>query len=430
MRCESIESTTQLSIAIFGASKFWASHENGFLCQMNIAARTQTRVLHVCPDPVFDLGGVGQIVQWLAADLATRYRVSLAAPQANDPGMPDELVAAMEERINIPRGRWNGPNRRRFLEQVRQGGFSLVHFHGGAFAFDGHLPWRSPLHRLCFSGIPWMLSDHYAPSLTDGLFPPAYPLLAKWSKTALAWSSKVFLLAFCKQEVFDSDENRMQIGRWFPWARRKMRTIYHSGLVGSAPAPRPQAEIFTIGNLGHFAWRKGQHDLLNAFILARHTHPHLRLIMAGPGMDGECGRWVRQEVARQKLDEVVSLPGGLKDKSEFWNTVDLYVQPSRAEGAPMALMEALWHGKPAIGTAVSGIPEIIQGDVNGLLVDAAQPERLASAIVRLATEPDTCHRFIQNGARHVLARGMTRKDMSEHYAALYESIIRQNYPTP
>jgi glycosyltransferase involved in cell wall biosynthesis len=165
-----------------------------------------------------------------------------------------------------------------------------------------------------------------------------------------------------------------------------------------------------------------------AFIAARRVLPYLRLIMAGPGLDGDCAQWIRREISHRQLERVVSLPGGLKDKTAFWESVDIYVQPSRAEGAPMALMEALWHGKPAIGTNVSGIPEIIDRNVNGLLVEAGQPAQLAGAIERLISEPEARRRFSENAAQHIQARGMTRRQMSDRYAALYATILQRIHP--
>ena len=119
------------------------------------------------------------------------------------------------------------------------------------------------------------------------------------------------------------------------------------------------------------------------------------------------------------------MPGGLTDKTAFWKTVDIYVQPSKYEGAPMALMEALWLGKPAIGTRVSGIPEMIRHQFNGLLVEPGKPAEMAAAIERLMTEPETRRRFAGNAAAHVQAMGMTRKDMCSHYANLYDTILRK-----
>jgi glycosyltransferase involved in cell wall biosynthesis len=386
------------------------------------------RVLHVAAGPVFDLGGLGKIVQWLVTGLSRHYCISLAAPDAQGADMPEEIASCLENRITIPHPKWNRSGRERFLHHLRAEGYDLIHFHGATFTFDGHLPWRSPLHRLCLAKQSWILSNHCAPSLTEGLFPSRYPLIPKLLKSILAWSSKCILLGCCRQEIFDSDENRLQIARWFPWAKMKMRTIYHSGLEGSPPRPVFSPEVVTIANLGHIGWRKGQHDLLKAFILAQQKMPRLRLILAGPGLESECARWICNEIRLRKLESVVQMPGGLSDKTAFWQAADVYVQPSIYEGAPMALMEALWHGKPAIGTRVSGIPEIIQHDVNGLLVESGKPEEMAQAIGRLVVESDTRRRFSENAAAHIQAKGMTRKDMVRHYVELYDSVLTNSRP--
>ena len=392
----------------------------------NTTAVNQLRVLQVSTEPVFYLGGVGKIVQWLIRDLSTQYRISLAAPDAAAAAIPDDLASCLENRISIPQGKWDRESKRTFLKQIQAGQYDLIHFHGGTFTFDAHLPWRSPLHPLCLARVPWITSNHCAPSLTAGLFPPGYPRPAKALKAALAWSSKCFLLAFCRQEVFDSQENQGQISRWFPWAKAKLSTIYHSGLEGTPPRPVVSQEAITIGNLGHVARRKGQQDLLAAFILARRKFPRLRLVLAGPDGGDDCMRWIRNEISRLNLETVVELPGGLSDKTGFWKAVDIYVQPSHYEGAPISLMEALWLGKPAIGTKVSGIPEIIQHEVSGLLVEPGKPAELAAAIERLVVDFDTRRRFSENGAARVLAQGMTRKQMSQKYAHLYTKVLAGN----
>jgi len=123
------------------------------------------------------------------------------------------------------------------------------------------------------------------------------------------------------------------------------------------------------------------------------------------------------------------MPGGLTDKTSFWKTTDVYVQPSQFEGAPMALMEALWQGKPAIGTRVSGIPEIIQHDVSGMLVEPGNPAAMAAAIQRLVLEADTRRRFSENGAARIQSMGMTRKDMIRNYLELYAAIFVGRKPS-
>jgi len=73
---------------------------------------------------------------------------------------------------------------------------------------------------------------------------------------------------------------------------------------------------------------------------------------------------------------------------------------------------------------VSGIPEIIQHEVSGLLVEPQKPSELAAAIERLIVEPDTRRRFSENGPARILAQGMTRRLMFQKYADLYTRTIR------
>jgi glycosyltransferase involved in cell wall biosynthesis len=392
----------------------------------NSLKASQLSVLHVAGGFVFDLGGGGKIVQWLMEDLSKQYRISLAAVDADSSCAPPALSECLERRFVIPSQKWDERARKRFAEQIQEGGYRLIHFHGATFSFDAHVAWRSPLRRVSMAGVPWIFSNHYAPSLTDGLFPPGYPLMAKCLKALLAWCSKGLLLAQCGQEVFDSDENRSQISRWYPWARGKMRTIYHSPLEGAPPEPVFAQEVVTIANIGHIAWRKGQKDLLDAFAQVHGRFPRLRLCLAGPATDAAYAQLLHDEISRRKLNGSVEMPGGLTDTKAFWRAVDVYVQPSHYEGAPMALMEALWLGKPAIGTRISGIPEMIEEGVSGLLVQPRNPEQMAAAIERLVVEADTRRRIGQNAAAHVKAKGMTRREMSRQYAALYEAILAKS----
>lgn len=73
---------------------------------------------------------------------------------------------------------------------------------------------------------------------------------------------------------------------------------------------------------------------------------------------------------------------------------ELFVLPSviaadgQMEGIPVALMEAMAAGKPVIGTSISGIPELIDDHVSGLLVDPANPRQLAQAMTTLLGNPE------------------------------------------
>jgi glycosyltransferase involved in cell wall biosynthesis len=74
----------------------------------------------------------------------------------------------------------------------------------------------------------------------------------------------------------------------------------------------------------------------------------------------------------------------------------VYVQPSRIaadgdrDGIPNVLLEAMAMGLPVVASNVSGIPELVDSGVNGLLVSPDDPAALADAIVRLIQQPALC----------------------------------------
>ena len=86
---------------------------------------------------------------------------------------------------------------------------------------------------------------------------------------------------------------------------------------------------------------------------------------------------------------------------------DVLVAPSvptkqgRREGIPVVLMEAMSSGLPVVASRISGIPELVQDDVNGLLAPPGDAPALAAALRRLADDPELRARLGAAGRRTV-----------------------------
>lgn len=91
-------------------------------------------------------------------------------------------------------------------------------------------------------------------------------------------------------------------------------------------------------------------------------------------------------IRRLGLESKVKLLGFRPDVPALVAEADVYVMPSRFEGLPIALLEAMALGKAIVAAAVNGIPEAIQDGDNGLLVPREDPEALASALGRLSAD--------------------------------------------
>jgi glycosyltransferase involved in cell wall biosynthesis len=73
--------------------------------------------------------------------------------------------------------------------------------------------------------------------------------------------------------------------------------------------------------------------------------------------------------------------------SRMYGAADAFVLPSFAEGIPVVLMEAMASGVPCVTTRITGIPELIRSDDEGLLVAPSDAEALAAAVARLIDDP-------------------------------------------
>lgn len=83
------------------------------------------------------------------------------------------------------------------------------------------------------------------------------------------------------------------------------------------------------------------------------------------------------------IGDSVKMEGVTNNVPVYLAAADVYVQASRSEGLPLALMEATSAALPLIGTKVGGIPEIVRDGDNGILVDSENAEMLAEAIAKL-----------------------------------------------
>lgn len=166
--------------------------------------------------------------------------------------------------------------------------------------------------------------------------------------------------------------------------------------VGQAVVPAPSAgrsmrhpattrsELGAEGPLvvtvGRLAEQKGLPLLLDAAGLLRDRSPAPLFVLAG---DGPLEDMVRRRIADEDLP--VRLLGRRDDVPDLLAAADLVVVPSRWEGQPLVVQEALRAGAPLVATAVGGIPDLV-GDA-AVLVPYGDPAALADAIARLLDDP-------------------------------------------
>jgi glycosyltransferase involved in cell wall biosynthesis len=106
------------------------------------------------------------------------------------------------------------------------------------------------------------------------------------------------------------------------------------------------------------------------------------------------------------------------DVPDLLAAADFFLLPSRMEGMPLSVLEAMSHALPVIATPVGGVPEVITEGEHGYFVPVDDPMVLSAAIARLVAEPALGRRF-GAAAQERVGRQFTFDAMLDRYAVLY-----------
>lgn len=177
--------------------------------------------------------------------------------------------------------------------------------------------------------------------------------------------------------------------------------------------------------VGNFIDRKGRWVFLEAARLAARENVSLRFVWLSPLAADEAAA---ERIASYRLGDrfrlVLSDEIGKerKDVLGFFTLADVFVLPSFIEGLPVALLEAMALGLPAISTNVNAIPEAVMHEETGLLVQPGDAEVLAKAMLRLADDKKLASQLAQAGKLHVIEhfdeRVVACKVLASYLAAL------------
>lgn len=153
--------------------------------------------------------------------------------------------------------------------------------------------------------------------------------------------------------------------------------------------------------VGRLSLEKGHHDLVKATAMLRDLDPSakFKLVIVGDGPERES---LTQAVTQQDLDRQILFIGHVGDVAPFYAIADVLALTSHSEGSPNVLLEAMSAGIPAVATAVGGVPEIAIAEENALIVPARDPQRFASALHRVLSDPELRRTLGENARRHVV----------------------------
>ena len=175
-----------------------------------------------------------------------------------------------------------------------------------------------------------------------------------------------------------------------------------------------------VGNVGNFRKEKNQKLLVRAVSIIKDTGTDIPIKAIFVG-DGPYRAEVQSLATELGLREDVIFLGTRTDVPRLYSIFDIYCLPSRFEGLPLTLLEAMAAGVPVIGTDVLGIREIIRNNENGILVTDNSPQQLAVAILNLAKNAKSKTFLSENGFQ-LVSKHYSLENFVGNYELLFQRL--------
>jgi glycosyltransferase involved in cell wall biosynthesis len=181
-------------------------------------------------------------------------------------------------------------------------------------------------------------------------------------------------------------------------------------------------ESFRVGMMANFNLPvKGQSYFVRAAAIVSDKFPESQFLLAG---DGPLRESIENLTNGLGIKEKINFTG-LIPPSQLLKKIDILVSPSLSEGLSNSIIEAMGHGVPVVATQVGGNIELIEEGKTGLLVEPANAESLAKAVIWLAEHPFDAYEIGLAG-RNFIHDNFSWERTCGKYQELYEYFLQKH----
>jgi glycosyltransferase involved in cell wall biosynthesis len=147
--------------------------------------------------------------------------------------------------------------------------------------------------------------------------------------------------------------------------------------------------------------------------------PEARFLLAGEGPEESM---LREKANALGISDRVVFAGYVADTRRVYVAADVLLMPSRFEGLPMTLLEAMAMGLPVVASKLDGIAEVIADGEEGFLVESGDAASFAARISRLLGNPALASELSTN-ARHKIESRFSVERMTSAVEEIYERFL-------
>jgi glycosyltransferase involved in cell wall biosynthesis len=239
-----------------------------------------------------------------------------------------------------------------------------------------------------------------------------------WKMQAYAVIDRLFLRTFDRVVVLS--ETIAGTLRRSGLPQRKLQTIANGVEVERFREAQPSLKNgeSIVGFVGRLVPGKGVDILLRAAPRIFSRHPNSRFVLVG---DGPCRQELQSLAAQLGIAARVLFAGVREDMPQVYGSIDLLVLPSLCEAMPMCVLEAMAAGKPVIATRVGAVPQLIDQDQTGLLIEPGDVAGLSAAVLKLLKDPERARQLGEKGRVRTIEQ-FSADSMARRYLQLYSEV--------
>lgn len=201
-----------------------------------------------------------------------------------------------------------------------------------------------------------------------------------------------------------------------PEARQTFREAH--GIAPDAPV---------ILTLSRFVPYKSPESIVDIYTRVHAQRPDCHFLIAGSGMAENEG--MGELVREHGLDTNMHLLGVQSDVASLFASADIFLLPSRLEGFPISIMEAMAMELPVVASTAGGTPDLVRHGEDGFLHDAADVDGMVQSVLTLMADADLRTRFGEAG-RQRLAREFSLQKLGDRALRRYEELVAEHAPCP
>ena len=239
-------------------------------------------------------------------------------------------------------------------------------------------------------------------------------------KSVVLSKYNIYIISKCFDRVVAvSDDLKNYMLKTYNFEMDKINVIHNGIEMPCGGISRKYNKVFVIGSAGRLYKVKDYPLFVEVAREILKQVTSVRFELAGDGPEKEN---ILKLIYKYKMEEYFKLTGFVNDMNAFYEGLDLYVNTSLHEGLPMSILEAMAYGLPVIAPNCGGIPEILDADLRGCLVEGRDPKDYAKKCIRLYEDKEYAKTMGIASINKIIDK-YSIEHMTSSYYKLYDSIL-------